>query len=311
MPKNVDLHQAQELLAGPDLDVVDVREADDYEEGHVPKARNVPLSLLQTNVRAQLPKNRVLFVCARGVRSVKAAQLAEDAGVTEVFSLDGGTLAWEAAGLPLEGVPPKSERKPSAANSEPEAEPEISEPVLDAVVAENLRKLRQARGISLDQLASLTGLSRALLGQLENGRTSPSVSLVWKLARAFDVHFSALLGTADRKDTCVLREAKAKRLVSPDGRFSSRALYDLGEKPPAEFYELHLAAHSREDALPHQPGTRENLIVTSGRLELELPGERLELGVGDAIVFTADVPHSYVNPSSEDCRMYLVMTYAT
>jgi quercetin dioxygenase-like cupin family protein len=50
--------------------------------------------------------------------------------------------------------------------------------------------------------------------------------------------------------------------------------------------------------------------VVSGRLELVVGGEQYELSRGDAIVFTADVPHSYVNPGSEECRMYLVMTYA-
>jgi quercetin dioxygenase-like cupin family protein len=50
--------------------------------------------------------------------------------------------------------------------------------------------------------------------------------------------------------------------------------------------------------------------VTSGQLEIEIGGQRHELSRGDAVVFVADVPHSYVNPSKEECWMYLVMTYA-
>jgi quercetin dioxygenase-like cupin family protein len=163
----------------------------------------------------------------------------------------------------------------------------------------------------LDDLARTTGLSRTVLGQLELGKTPPSVSVLWRIAQAFNVHFSALLETQVRPGTSVLRRADAKRLVSPDGRYSSRALFPFAEKPEAEFYELFLAAHSREDAQAHQPGTRENLFVTAGRLELEVGGQRYELGRGDAIVFMADVPHSYVNPGSEECWMALVMTYAS
>jgi quercetin dioxygenase-like cupin family protein len=136
------------------------------------------------------------------------------------------------------------------------------------------------------------------------------VSVLWKIAQAFNVHFSALLQTPQPLGTSVLRQGDAKRLVSPDGRFSSRALFPFSEKPDAEFYELFLAAHSREDAQPHQPGTRENLIVTAGRLELHVGGQQFDLDRGDAIVFTADVPHSYVNPGGGECWMYLVMTYA-
>jgi len=77
-----------------------------------------------------------------------------------------------------------------------------------------------------------------------------------------------------------------------------------------ELYELFLAAHGREDAEAHAPGTRENLVVTAGRLVLDIGEETFELAKGDAIEFVADVPHSYVNPGSEDCWMNLVMTYA-
>jgi len=54
----------------------------------------------------------------------------------------------------------------------------------------------------------------------------------------------------------------------------------------------------------------ENLIVSRGRLEVHAGGERFELAQGDAIVFSADVPHAYVNAGSEECWMYLVMLYA-
>ena len=65
----------------------------------------------------------------------------------------------------------------------------------------------------------------------------------------------------------------------------------------------------REDAEAHQPGTRENLVVTRGSLSLEVAGARHELTEGDAIGFGADVPHAYINPASAECWMHLVMTY--
>jgi transcriptional regulator with XRE-family HTH domain len=209
--------------------------------------------------------------------------------------------------------PARAEPAPRA--SQPKADPsdsscDIPEPSLDAAVGANIHALRTQRGQSLDDLARASGLSRTLLGQLELGKTPPSVSVLWKIAQAFNVHFSALLQAPQPLGTSVLRQGDAKRLVSPDGRFSSRALFPFSEKPDAEFYELFLAAHSREDAQPHQPGTRENLIVTSGRLELHVGAQQFDLDRGDAIVFTADVPHSYVNPGGDECWMYLVMTYA-
>jgi rhodanese-related sulfurtransferase/transcriptional regulator with XRE-family HTH domain len=305
-----------EASSASPIDIIDVRDARDWASGHVPGARSVPLEELRGDPRAKAPKDRVLFVCARGVRSLAAAQLAEELGRTQIYSLDGGMLAWAGAGLPIEAAPAQSSATARAAAREvagPGAETaqsaEAPEPALDAVVGENLHALRSARGLSLDTLARLTGLSRTLLGQIELGKTSPSVGVVWKLARAFDVPFSMLLATAQSTAISVLRTKAAKRIVGGDGKFSSRALFPLGGDPDAEFYELSLAPYSREDAQPHQPGTRENLVVAAGRLELIVGAERFELSKGDAIVFGADVAHSYANPDKEECWMYLVMTY--
>jgi rhodanese-related sulfurtransferase/transcriptional regulator with XRE-family HTH domain len=303
---------AQVLIAQGGVDVVDVRSPAEFASGHLAGSRNVPLADLKANVRAALPADRVLLVCAKGLRSRTAAQVADEAGVQGVHHLEGGTQAWAEAGLPLETPAPAAPAAP-ARRPEPrqpaDESCEMPETGLDTVVGANLRELRTQKGLSLDQLAGMTGLSRTLLGQIELGKTAASVSMVWKIAQALDVHFSAMLAAKVALQNTVLPLAQARRLVSPDGRFSSRALYPLGDKPDAEFYELFLAPHSREDAQAHAPGTRENLIVTAGRLELKVGAQEFALGKGDAVVFTADVPHSYVNPSSQECWMYLVMTY--
>jgi quercetin dioxygenase-like cupin family protein len=137
----------------------------------------------------------------------------------------------------------------------------------------------------------------------------PSLGTLWKIAGAFEVPFSALLVAPSTNETRIFRRATGKKIVDVDGRFTSRALFSPEEKGAFEFYELFLAAHARDDAEAHAPGTRENLLVTSGRLVLEIGATRHELATGDAIAFTADVPHAYVNPTNDECWMSLVMTY--
>lgn len=303
--------EAQALIADLGLDIIDVRDPRDWASGHVPGARNLPLDDLKAN--PTLPRDRILFVCARGMRSQTAAKIADRQGMNEVYSLDGGMLDWASAGLPIEAGTVAAKRESAVELAAPVPGGDacgLPEPGLEAVVGTNLRALRAERNLSLDALARLTGLSRSLLGQIELGKSAPSVNVVWKIARAFDVHFSALLASSVRPEISVLRGSQANRLASPDGRFSSRALFPLGERPDAEFYELFLAPHSREDAHPHQPGTRENLIVVAGRLGLLIGDERFDLGKGDAIVFAADVPHVYENSEKDPCWLHLVMTYA-
>jgi rhodanese-related sulfurtransferase/transcriptional regulator with XRE-family HTH domain len=295
MVRTVTAQGAQELISKGDIDVVDVREPNEYATGHVPGARLVPLGRLRSDPAGAGLGKRVLFVCERGPRSEQAAKIAEANGIEEVYGLEGGTAAWRAAGLPLD--------QPATAPVQEQATE------LDAVVGANFKRLRAERGYSLDVVAGMTGVGRQTLGQIENGRTVPSLGTIWKIARAFDVPFSALLAQAASQETRIFRRANAKPITDADGRFSSRALFSPDDKGRFEFYELFLAAHSREDAEPHAPGTRENLLVTAGRLVLELGTERYELTKGDAIAFTADVRHAYVNPSNEECWMSLVMTY--
>ena len=206
-------------------------------------------------------------------------------------------------------APGKRSRPAAPAATQGAVEAEVAD--LAPVVGANLRRLRGERSLSLEGLAQRSGVSRAMLGQIELGQSAPTINVLWKIARALDLPFSALItGPNTPSGTRVLAAARSKRLTSHDGAFSSRALFPLGEPRRVEFYELELRRGGVEEAEPHPPGTRENLVVTSGAVQIDLGGEQHRLGVGDAIVFEADVPHRYRNVGDEDARMYLVMTYA-
>ncbi len=181
---------------------------------------------------------------------------------------------------------------------------------LSSVLGKNLRRLRTRRGHSLERLAKLSGDSRAMLGQIENGKSTPAISLLWKVATALDVPFANLRAAQTTQSTAVLRRVSAKVLSSSDGRFVSRALFPFESERNVEFYELKLAPSHQEDAAAHAPGTKENLIVGKGAVEIRTGKERpITLAEGDAILFEADVPHSYRNLGPTEAVLYLVMTY--
>jgi transcriptional regulator with XRE-family HTH domain len=149
-----------------------------------------------------------------------------------------------------------------------------------------------------------------MLGQIELGQSAPTINTLWRIARALQVTFSALISTAVATGPQVLRAGDSKTLTSHDKRFSSRALFPFQGPRRVEFYELRIAAGGVELAEPHAPGTSENLVCASGSLEIETPQGCFRLSAGDAIAFEADVPHSYRNTDNIDAVLYLVMTYA-
>jgi transcriptional regulator with XRE-family HTH domain len=180
---------------------------------------------------------------------------------------------------------------------------------LTPVVGANLRRLRRQQGLSLEKLSRASNVSRAMLGQVELGQSTPTINVLWKIARALGVPFSALISNRAAGRTTVLPAERAKVLTSHDGAFSSRALFPFDEARTVEFYELKLAPLAVEKADPHPPGTVENLVINAGALEMTVGADRHVLAKGDSILFEADVPHEYRNPGDVTCVMYLVMTY--
>jgi transcriptional regulator with XRE-family HTH domain len=177
------------------------------------------------------------------------------------------------------------------------------------IVGQNLRRLRTERGLSLERLAKNSGVSRAMLGQIELGQSAPTITLVWKIARALEVPFAAMLAVRAATGPQVLRADRAKLLRSADGSFSARALFPFDGERKVEFYELRIAAGAHEDAEPHVPGTTENLVVARGSIEVRVGHTTYTLGPRDAILFEADIPHAYVNRGEAEAILYLVMTY--
>jgi len=181
---------------------------------------------------------------------------------------------------------------------------------LARVIGENLRRLRTRRRWSLDRFAERAGVGRTALAELERGDGAPTIALLWRIARALGVPFAALTSSFRLPGTHVLRAERARQLRSRDGRFSSRALFPPDADRRVEFYELHLAPRSVEEAEAHPPGTLENLVVASGGLEISFAQRTHRLATGDAIQFEADLPHAYTNTGEAEAVMYLVMTYA-
>jgi transcriptional regulator with XRE-family HTH domain len=181
---------------------------------------------------------------------------------------------------------------------------------LSIAVGRNLRRIRTRQGFSLERLAKASGVSRAMLGQIETGKSTPTIALLWKVATALEVPFATLIAAQDETGTVVLRKNHEKLLSSSCGRFTSRALFPFDGERNVEFYELRIAPFHTEQAEAHASGTRENLVVTSGGIEITVGSDRpVLLREGDAIIFDADVTHSYRNVDATDAILYLVMTY--
>ncbi|HEY4103850.1 MAG TPA: XRE family transcriptional regulator [Polyangiaceae bacterium] len=177
-------------------------------------------------------------------------------------------------------------------------------------VAESLKRFRKARGLSLDELAAKSGVSRAALSQIEGTRTNPTLSVLWKVAVGLDLPFHELLGVSEDGIAKILRAGAAPPLKSADGRMESRLLSPGGSSPDVEIYELRFLPKAVHRSEPHGRGTMETLVVMTGALRLSLQEAEHDLLPGDAIFFKADMPHMYENRATHETRCFNVIRYA-
>jgi len=160
-----------------------------------------------------------------------------------------------------------------------------------ANLAANLRRLREARGLSQRAIAQLSGIPRPTWGSLEAGSANPTLAVLSRAAAALQVSIEELIGPP-RTAARLFRDAEQRTQKRQGARL--RPL--LPEAIPGlEISRLELAPGGRLTGIPHTPGTREYLTCVSGRIELVASGERWQLEPGDALVFRGDQGHGYRN----------------
>lgn len=178
-------------------------------------------------------------------------------------------------------------------------------------IGRNLREIRKQRGLSLEMLAKLSNVSRAMLGQIETGKSVPTVTLLLKISKALGVSASSIIDTPRSPRAVVLKDGSARLLSFSEGRFSLRSFSAAGFDRHAEVSELTLQPGHSEFVEPFSAGTRATLVMTSGRLEFTLGDEFSQtLTVGDAVLFEADAPQSFVNSSPDIAKGFLVVVPA-
>ncbi len=177
-------------------------------------------------------------------------------------------------------------------------------------ISTNLKRLRTRQGYSLERLAKRSGVSRAMLSQIETGKSVPTISLLLKVADALGIPIANLLVAPLSRATVMLPKARARIVSASNGRFICRALFSVESVRRAEFYEVRIAGQHRENLAPHPAGTKANILVVDGRIELAIGNDApVMVPDGDAIQFQADVPHSYRNPEGREAVLHVVLTY--
>ena len=158
------------------------------------------------------------------------------------------------------------------------------------IVAENLKRLREERKLSLDAVAKCSGVSKSMLGQIERGVTNPTISTLWKIANGLKISFTSLMMRPET-DVEVVPRSAITPFVETDGKYRNYPVFPFDSSRGFEMYAIELDPGVRLDAEPHPEG------------------ERWGIADGDSIRFKADRKHAYANEGNTLCRLSMVICY--
>ena len=171
----------------------------------------------------------------------------------------------------------------------------------------NIRQLRDAQGLTQQQMAKLSTLPRATWANLESGTANPTLSVLHKVAGALRVSMEELI--AIPKAACQVY-ARADLPEVQRGPVTVRRLLP-DPLPGMEIDRMALPPQAQMTGVPHMPGTREYLTCEAGTITLFAAGEAYRLQAGDVVVFRGDQRHSYKNEGTEPAIGYSVVLLVT
>ena len=174
-----------------------------------------------------------------------------------------------------------------------------------------VRDLRKERGLTLEEFAEVSGVSRAMISKLERGEKNPTLVIAARLAEGLGVSLSRLAGVEERREVVVVPKEGRTVLRDPETGFERQSLSPTFPGRGVEFLRNVVPEGSTSgDFPPHRKGVGEHIVVEKGELEAILDGERYQLRDGDALYFAANVPHRFDNVGRGECAYYLVISSA-
>lgn len=173
---------------------------------------------------------------------------------------------------------------------------EASLDTLIAKISTTLKELRAQRGWSLDVTSQKTGVSKAMLGQIERRESSPTIATLWKIASGFDVSFSSFVEDVDRYQPGIMhRKTELQQLHKQDDKINVMTIFPFDENLGFEVFIIELLPGCTHLSPPHQKGVIEHVIPVVGSIEVLIHEEWHKVNQHEGLRFDASLPHGYRN----------------
>ena len=165
-------------------------------------------------------------------------------------------------------------------------------------VAMNLKRIRQSKGMSLDQVAEQTGVSKSMLAQIEKDSANPSLGVLGKITSGLRIEFQQLI-EAPRTDFCLVTPEEMIPTKELIGQYKVWTCFPYEDNRFMEIYRIDIEPGGEYVSGSHGEKTREYLTVTDGVLTVECHGQIQKVKKEQVYRFETDATHVYRNESTE------------
>jgi DNA-binding XRE family transcriptional regulator/quercetin dioxygenase-like cupin family protein len=181
---------------------------------------------------------------------------------------------------------------------------------LNGRIAQRVRDLRSARGLSLDALASASGISRSMISVIERGESSPTAMLLEKLAAGLGVPLASLFDPPVPSSDPVSRAQDQPQWRDPHSGYVRRNVSPSGAGSPIQIVEVNFPPRARVsyESGPREPLTHQQVWVLDGAIDVTWGDEKFRLARGDCAAMALDRPVSFHNPHRKSARYAVVLT---
>ncbi|MEQ9852148.1 MULTISPECIES: helix-turn-helix domain-containing protein [Pectobacterium] len=176
-------------------------------------------------------------------------------------------------------------------------------------IGNTLKTLRQEKGWSLTRASEETGVSKAMLGQIERGESSPTVATLWKIATGLNVAFSTFIQPTLAEEDVAYRSVASSAFREREAGMHVVPIFPFDKKLRFDMFVIELAAGASSTSSAHESGVIEHIIVLEGQLEMTVDGQTQLLSAGDGLRFAADREHRYHNPADTTVRFHDLIHY--
>lgn len=170
----------------------------------------------------------------------------------------------------------------------------MSSNIISSHISECLRNMRKERGWSLDATSKKTFVSKAMLGQIERGESSPTIKTLWKLATGFEVPFSSFLLNEE------IEKEPQENILSKDSNMEITTIFPVTDDVQFEIFKVTISGPAEQISESHPQKAIEHVSVLDGEMNVFFDNEWHSLQSGDSIRFSANQTRGYaaVSPTA-------------